>query len=159
MRWRGLSLAVCLGLFWLALSGHFTPLLLAVGAASVLASVLMARRARIVDAEGHPIEMIPRAITYYPWLAGEILKSAWSVTKIILSPSLPVTPTMTVVKAGQKSKVGAAVYANSITLTPGTITVGVHGGEFTVHALVREGALELESGGMDRRVTQFEGKR
>jgi multicomponent Na+:H+ antiporter subunit E len=54
---------------------------------------------------------------------------------------------------------GIATYANSITLTPGTITVGVSGRELTVHALVREGALDLESGGMDRRVSQFEGPR
>jgi multicomponent Na+:H+ antiporter subunit E len=50
-----------------------------------------------------------------------------------------------------------ATYANSITLTPGTITAEVSGNEFTVHALVRDGALDLEGGGMDRRVSQFEG--
>ena len=50
-----------------------------------------------------------------------------------------------------------ATYANSITLTPGTITVGVDGNELTVHALVNDGALDLEGGGMDRRVSQFEG--
>lgn len=48
-------------------------------------------------------------------------------------------------------------YANSITLTLGTIAVGVSGNELTVDALVRDGALDLEGGGMDRRVSQFEG--
>ena len=64
---------------------------------------------------------------------------------------------MTVVQASQKTAAGMATYANSITLTPGTITVGVNGSEFTVHALVRDGAIDLEGGGMDRRVSQFEG--
>jgi multicomponent Na+:H+ antiporter subunit E len=66
---------------------------------------------------------------------------------------------MTVVKAGQRTSLGIATYANSITLTPGTITVGVSGNDLTVHALVREGADDLEAGGMDARVTRFEGER
>ena len=64
---------------------------------------------------------------------------------------------MTIVRASQKTAAGVATYANSITLTPGTVTVGVNGRDLTVHALVREGALDLEGGGMDRRVSQFEG--
>jgi multicomponent Na+:H+ antiporter subunit E len=64
---------------------------------------------------------------------------------------------MTVVTASQRTPAGLATYANSITLTPGTITVGVAGNELTVHALVNDGALDLEAGGMDRRVSQFEG--
>jgi multicomponent Na+:H+ antiporter subunit E len=63
-----------------------------------------------------------------------------------------------VVDASQKSAAGLATYANSITLTPGTVTAGVNANKFTVHALVREGALDLEDGGMDRRVTAFEGR-
>jgi multicomponent Na+:H+ antiporter subunit E len=65
---------------------------------------------------------------------------------------------MTVVRASQRTTAGIATYANSITLTPGTVTVGVSGNELTVHALVREGALDLEAGEMDRRVTRFEGR-
>jgi multicomponent Na+:H+ antiporter subunit E len=86
----------------------------------------------------------------------EIAKSAWAVTKIIVNPRLPVSPTMTIVKASQRTSLGVNVYANSITLTPGTITVGVDGDELTVHALVKNGADDLETGGMDRRVSQFE---
>jgi multicomponent Na+:H+ antiporter subunit E len=64
---------------------------------------------------------------------------------------------MTIVTASQETGVGVAAYANSITLTPGTITVGVSGRELTVHALVRDGALDLEAGAMDARVRRFEG--
>ena len=154
---RYLGLAGFLFAFWLALSGHYTPMLVAAGAASSAVCVLAAIRMRAADAEGHPIELLRGAVTYFPWLFREITKSAWSVTKIILQPRLPISPTMTVVRASQRTTVGIATYANSITLTPGTITVGVDGNELTVHALVRDGAVDLEEGGMDRRVTRFEG--
>lgn len=154
---RYLSLAGFLFAFWVALSGHYTPMLVAAGAMSAVVCVLAAIRMRVADAEGHPIELFLGAVTYFPWLVREIAKSAWAVTKIILHPSLPISPTMTVVRASQKTTAGVATYANSITLTPGTITVGVSGNDLTVHALVKDGALDLEGGGMDRRVSRFEG--
>lgn len=154
---RYVSLAGFLFAFWIVLSGHYTPILVTAGAVSAVLCVLAAIRMRVADAEGHPVGLLWGAITYYPWLAVEIVKSAWSVTKVILHPGLPISPTMTVVRAGQRTTAGVATYANSITLTPGTITVGVNGNDLTVHALVRDGALDLEAGGMDRRVSQFEG--
>ena len=150
------SLGGFLFAFWLALSGHYTPTLIAVGAGSAVLCMLAAKRMRVADAEGHPIHLFPGALTYFPWLVREIVKSAWAVTKIIVNPALPISPTMTVVKASQRTPLGVNIYANSITLTPGTITVGVSGNDLTVHALVRDGANDLESGGMDRRVSQFE---
>lgn len=154
---RYISLAVFLFAFWLALSGHYTPVLVASGAACAILCLLAGLRMRVVDTEGHPIELFVRAVTYVPWLANEVTKSAWAVTKIILHPRLPISPTMTVVRASQRTTVGVATYANSITLTPGTITVGVDGNDLVVHALVREGALDLEAGGMDGRVSRYEG--
>lgn len=156
---RYLSLGAFLFVFWLVLSGHYTPMLIAAGAVSAALCVLAAVRVRAADKEGHPIELFAGALTYFPWLLVEIGKSAWTVTRIILHPKLPISPTMTVVTAGQKTTVGVATYANSITLTPGTITVGVAGNKLTVHALMNDGALDLEGGGMDRRVSQFEGNR
>ena len=154
---RYVSLTAFLFAFWLASSGHYTPGLVAAGAVSAGICVLAAVRMRVADGEGHPVELFWGAISYYPWLVREIAKSAWSVTKIILHPSLPISPTMTIVRASQRTAAGVATYANSITLTPGTVTVRVNGRDLTVHALVREGALDLEGGGMDRRVRQFEG--
>ena len=154
---RTVSLAAFLFVFWLALSGHYTPVLITVGAVVAVAVAAAGVRMRAVDEEGHPIHLAGAALTYFPWLLWEIAKAAWSVTKLILHPRLPISPTMTVVRASQRTKVGIATYANSITLTPGTITVGVRGDELTVHALVREGAADLEAGGMDRRVAQFDG--
>jgi multicomponent Na+:H+ antiporter subunit E len=155
---RSLSLAVSLFAFWLALSGHYTPLLITIGAISAGICVVVAWRVRSADEEGHPIELLRGAVTYYPWLTKEIAKSAWGVTRLILNPKLPISPTMTVVRASQTTAAGIATYANSITLTPGTVTAGVDGNTLTVHALVRDGALDLEAGEMDRRVKAFEGR-
>jgi multicomponent Na+:H+ antiporter subunit E len=155
---RLISLGLALFLFWLALSGHYTPALVGVGAAAALFCALVAVRMGIADREGHPIHLAGRFLTFLPWLLREIFKSAWGVTRIIVNPALPISPTMTRVNASQRTSLGIVTYANSITLTPGTITTGVKGNVLTVHALVREGARDLEEGGMDARVTQFEGR-
>lgn len=156
---RHASLGIMLFVFWLALSGHYTPLLIAIGAMCSLLCVLAGMRMRIVDAEAHPMHLFGRMLSYFPWLVWEIAKSAWSVSKVIVHPQLPISPTMTVVNAGQRTTVGIVTYANSITLTPGTITTGVKAHRLTVHALMRDGALDLEGGGMDARVSRFEGER
>jgi multicomponent Na+:H+ antiporter subunit E len=154
---RAISLGLTIAGFWLALSGHYTPFLLTIGAVSVLVAIAIVTRMGLIDSEGHPVHLLPAAMTYIPWLLIEILKSSWAVTKTILAPSLPISPTMTVVRASQRTNAGLATYANSITLTPGTITVSVRGDEFIVHALRSDGADDLEGGGMDARVQQFEG--
>ena len=151
------SLAIVLFAFWLALSGHYTPLLLGIGVLSTALCVYVAERMRIVDDEGHPIELGLRTPLYYPWLFLEIIKSAFAVARIIVHPKLPISPTMTVVRASQKTQAGVATYANSITLTPGTITTAEDDGVLTVHALTRASALDLEAGDMDARVARFEG--
>lgn len=151
------SSALVLYVFWLLLSGYFTAFLMTAGAASAIAVVALARRMEIVDHEGHPIHLGWRALTYWPWLVIEIVKSAWDVSKVILDPRLPISPTLIRVKTSQKTEVGVVVYANSITLTPGTISVDVGHGEILVHALTREGAAGLQTGEMDKRVTVFEG--
>jgi multicomponent Na+:H+ antiporter subunit E len=154
---RFISLSIFLLVFWLGLSGHYTPFLIGAGIGCTLLCVLAAIRLRVFDAEGHPVELFGRAVTYVPWLLKEIAKAGWAVTKVIVHPKLPISPTMTVVRASQRTTVGVATYANSITLTPGTITVGVNGNDLVVHALENAGALDLEGGGMDRRVRQYEG--
>lgn len=156
---RLLSLFIALLLFWLALSGHFSPFLVGAGLACSAVCVLAARQMQSADGEGHPLQLFVGALTYFPWLAWEICKSGWAVTRIIVDPRLPISPTMTRVKASQRTTVGMATYANSITLTPGTITTAVKGDTLTIHALVRDGAIDLEGGGMDARVAQFEGGR
>jgi multicomponent Na+:H+ antiporter subunit E len=153
---RKLSAAVTLFLFWIVLSGYFTPFLLAAGAVSAVAVVAFARRLEVVDPEGHPVHFAGMALRYWPWLAKEIVKSAWEVSMIILHPRLPISPNLVRVRSTQATAVGRVVFANSITLTPGTVTVEAGRGEFLVHALTREGAASLAGGDMDARVTRNE---
>ena len=156
---RALSLIIILFAFWLLLSGYFVPFLLTMGLLSAIAVAMLGRRMDLVDHEGHPIQLSWRLIFYWPWLFKEIVLSAWSVSRVILDPRLPVSPTLVRAKTSQKTTVGLVTYANSITLTPGTISVEVKPGEILVHALTREAANGLLEGEMDRRVTRFEGAR
>lgn len=151
------SAVLALFSFWLVLSGFFTAFLVGAGACSALAVVAFSRRMDVIDREGHPIHLSWRALTYWPWLVKEIVKSAWDVSKIILHPRLPVSPTLLRFKPTQRTPEGLVAHANSITLTPGTISVEVGADSFLVHAVTREGAAGVESGDMDRRVTRFEG--
>lgn len=153
---RSASLAAALFAFWVVLSGFFTPYLLTAGACCALLVVAFARRMAVVDAEGYPVHLTWRAMLYWPWLLREIVKSAWDVSKIVLDPRLPISPTMVRVKATQRSTVGMVTYANSITLTPGTISVDLKGDQILVHALTRGGADSLSAGDMDRQVSRFE---
>lgn len=144
--------------FWLVLSGFYTPFLITMGLLTALGVMWLARRMDVVDPEGHPIHLALRALfSYWPWLLREIVKSGWDVTRIILDPRLPVAPSLVRFKPTQKSDVGLATHANSITLTPGTISIEVGRGEFLVHAVSEAGADGIRDGEMDRRVSRFEG--
>lgn len=154
---RSISFLLALYAFWLLLSGMYTPFLMASGAGSALAIFLLARRMDVVDHEGHPIQLGWRPFfSYWPWLIKEILLSGWDVSKRILSPQLPLSPTLVEFAPTQRTDLGLVIHANSITLTPGTIAIEVQPGRFLVHALTCEGASGLAGSEMDRRCTELE---
>ena len=155
---HSLSLGAVLFTVWLTLSGHYTVLITSLGILSCAVVVSIMQRMDLIDHEGHPIHITWGAFTYIPWLIVEIIKSNLDVLRIILSPTLSATPTLVRVKASQTSDLGQVIYANSITLTPGTISVDVANGGILVHALTREGAEDLLNGEMDRRVTKMVGE-
>lgn len=151
-----ISSIIVLFVFWLVLSGYFEPFLMTAGAVSAIAVVWLGHRMAVIDHEGHPLRLGLRAPMYWPWLLKEIVKSAWDVSRIILNPRLPISPSLGRVKATQRTSVGLVIYANSITLTPGTVSVEVAEGEILVHALTREGLASVAEGDMDRRASRFE---
>ncbi len=152
--------AVYLGLFlfglWLLLSGRYVALLVALGLASSVFVVAIALRMDLVDQETHPIHLHPTIVLYWVWLTWEIIKANIDVARRILDPKLPISPNLLRVKATQKSDLGRVSYANSITLTPGTVSVSAEGDTIQVHALTRETAEALAKGEMDRHVTKIE---
>ena len=156
---RTLSLFILLFLSWLLLSGTYTALLLGFGVLSCLLVVAVCRRMKIVDPEGHPIHLIPGLLRYMPWFLWAIVKSNLDVVRRIVHPRMPLSPRLIRVEASQKTHLGQVIYANSITLTPGTVSVETDEGTIDVHALTRESAEDVRSGDMDRRVTDMEGER
>ena len=153
-----IGLFVALGVTWVFWSWHFTPLLLTLGAASVLFVLYLALRMDLVEDEVHPLGFPLRLLLYLPWLFLEIIKANLDVAARILNPRLPIKPSMIRVRAGQGSDLGRVVYANSITLTPGTVSVDTEGDTITVHALTDEAAEGVLTGEMDRRVGRLEGR-
>ncbi len=155
---RGLILFLALFGVWLLLSGHYTTTLMTYGALSCLGVVLLVGHLGILDEEALPAHLGIRPFLYAPWLLKEIVVSNLAVAKVILSPSLPIKPQILRVDASQTTDVGRVTYANSITLTPGTVTLDVRDGKLLVHALTTDSAEGLLSGEMDRRVARLEGK-
>ncbi len=137
----------------------YVPFLVTAGVGSAIAITLIARRMDVIDREGHPSRMAWFAIvSYWPWLIKEIILSAWTVTKLILHPRLPISPTLIEFVPSQKTDLGLVVHANSITLTPGTIAIEVEPGRMLVHALTRDGAGGLQNSEMDRRCSDLEAR-
>lgn len=155
---HAISLGLALAILWALLSGMFEPLLLGLGLVSIVLTIWIAHRMDVVDHEGHPIHLGPRAIFYFPWLMKEIGKANWDVAKIILRPKMDIQPHIFRTKASQLSDVGLTTYANSITLTPGTVTITMEeDGTFEVHALTDAARKGVETLDMDRRCTAMEG--
>ena len=153
----GLGLTFALATTWALLSGHTEPLIVAFGVFSVGAVVLLGQRMGIVDEEGVPLEIhTVRAVSYVPWLIWQVVLSNIDVARRIISPTLDIDPKLIVVQPSQKTYLGRVLYANSITLTPGTVSVRMYDGEILVHALHPDAAADLEGSTMDRWVTSVE---
>ncbi len=153
---RAFGLGAILFGFWLLLSGHYTPLLIGLGAASCALVVYLCLRMDVVDHEGVSLQINSRFWLYVPWLMKEVFVANLAVAKIILDPRLPISPSMVVFRGSQQTDVGKVLYANSITLTPGTITTGIEGQAFEIHALTAADLETDEQSGMDRRCTRVE---
>lgn len=152
-----LVLGISLSIVWWFLSGMTLVLIVSLGIFSVLLVLFLCWKMDKADGIKHPSEvMMPRVLFYYPWLLWEIIKSNIDIAKIIIAPSLNIQPQIFKINASQKSDVGIAIYANSITLTPGTITVGVDDNRFEIHALTQSSADGLNKGEMDTRVHALE---
>ena len=153
-----LNLLAVLFAMWLIWSGHYTPLLIGLGLASCLGVVLLCLRMGIVDREGLPLDLTWRTLAYVPWLTLEVVKSNVDLTRRVLRRKVSISPQIVELRSTQKSDLGRATFANSITLTPSTVTIdATTDGHFIVHAVAREVADYLLEGEMDRRATRVEG--
>ncbi len=151
-----ISLSLALVAFWLLNSGYYTPLILSLGAISIVVVVYIVHRMDVVDHESQPLDLSGKILGYYVWLAKEVILANISVVKKIWLGKGAISPTLTTITASQKTDMGKVIYANSITLTPGTVTIDLVADQITVHALMREDIQSLQAGEMDRRVSRLE---
>jgi len=155
---RYVLLSLTLMGFWLILSGHYTPLILFFGVFSCAVVTVVAWRMDRVDRYPFPLGLTWKIPGYLLWLLREIFKANLNVARIILDPRLPISPIMVPFRARMKSDLWRMVYANSITLTPGTITTGTDGEIFRIHALTWHDVDGREEDEMEERVLVLDGQ-
>jgi multicomponent Na+:H+ antiporter subunit E len=136
---------------WLLWSGHYSPLLLYLGAVSCGLVLLLATRTGFFDVDVYAFHLGPRLPGYWAWLLKEIVKANLTVARIVLSRRMAIQPTIVSIDASSLPLVSQATLANSITLTPGTVTIDVDRGMLEVHCLTTASADELQDGEMFRR--------
>lgn len=156
MKLHTISLFLTLAAFWLLISGHYTPLILLLGLGSIFLVIIIVHKMDVVDHESQPLYLTRNIFSYYLWLAKEILKANITVVKHIWLGNQSISPTLRRIKISQKTDMGKVVYANSITLTPGTVAIDLIDDEIIVHALLKQDIESLLAGEMDRRVSQLE---
>ena len=144
---------------WLSMSGVYKPLVVWLGAgSSLLAMIFVFRMDRAAEAaQVSASQRTVASIRYCWWLLVEIMKSNWSVVKTIMSPEMDIKQHAFQVPFSQKTELGQTIFANSITLTPGTITVEIEPGSFWVHTLKFDDETLSSLADMDGRVSATEG--
>ena len=154
---KALLLFVFYFVIWLLLSGHYDPLLLTLGVLSCITCLYVTWKAKFIDEEGLPLHLLIRLPIYTVWLFKEIIKANIDTAKIIILNNPD--PQNFRVKSSQKTEAGKVTYANSITLTPGTVTTVLDGDILEVHALSSDMADDVKSGVMDKKVSWLEGNK
>ena len=152
---RYIRSALVVAIIWLLLSGHYTTLILSLGALSVLAVTWFVWRMDRVDGELAVLPMRPRLLYYLLWLMWQVVLSNIDLVRRIWNPALPIRPTWQRLDIKVSSPLAKVLYANSITLTPGTLTTDVREDHFMVHSLTSEGIDELRKGDMERQIQRL----
>lgn len=132
---------------WYILSGKFDVVHFGTG---VLASLAIAATVRTVD-DGTRLRW-GRVVRFVPWLLGQVIVSNLRVARAVLSPRLPIRPTLLEIPPGMAGERALALLGIAVTLTPGTLTVDVDGDRLRVHALDDRLADDVRAGEMCRRV-------
>ncbi len=153
-----IRLMVTMAILWLLLSGLFKTQLLVLGVVSVLLVGWLATKMRVLRHRGQPVYFrFLHIFEYWAWLGWQILLSNIDVTKRILTPDMPIKPTLRRVTATPDTELGRVIYANSITLTPGTTAINfTPEDEILVHALHEDSLHELETGEMAAHIRDVE---
>ncbi len=147
--------AILLSIFWLLLSGFLQPLLLSFGAISVSAVLLILYRMDVIDKEQIQLQSFHKIFHYLIWLIGQIAISSFHVTKLVWGNAKDISPSLDKVSLKDIPADKRVLYANSITLTPGTLSVDLDENEISVHALESSSIEELKEGSMQRKISNL----
>jgi multicomponent Na+:H+ antiporter subunit E len=143
--------------FWIFLSGLFDPFHLSLGMISCALVAFISGDLLFADQslkKNHLLQIV-RFLRYLPWLLYQIVLANLHVAFLVLHPKMysKINPHIIRFKVKLKSDMALTTFANSITLTPGTITVLIHEGQFYVHSLDQKVADDLLTGEMEQRVS------
>jgi len=152
---RAIAWVLVLSLFWAGLSGYLKPLLVGSGVLSIAFSWWFVRRAKVELVDWSVPRMVLACVTYLPWLLWQVVLSNIRVTMIVWSPKLPIAPQVVEVPCSLTTPTGVTLFANSITMTPGTVTLSV-GETLLVHALTAKDAAGVLDGSMEARIRKLE---
>ena len=139
---------------WLLWSGLYTPLLLGLGVLSCAVTLYLAQRMQVLE-QVNLLRILLRLPAYWFWLAGQVVRSSLEVSRIVLHPQLPTSPTVLKLTELPEDAIGQAILGNSITLTPGTLTLDLQENQLLAHSLTRKGADELATGEFSQRVKRL----
>jgi len=144
-------------IFWFLLSGMTNLLMIMLGLFSSFLVVWIINKMDLID---HEVSFhnfnIGKLIIYFFWLLREIIVSNLKVCLYIVTPNKKINPEIIKIKSSQNSEFANVLYANSITLTPGTVTINVDKNDFTVHTLDTQFKESLEKNIMDKKILSTE---
>lgn len=153
---KTLLAAFLLFILWLLLSGHIEALLLSLGIASCLFAAWLANSLSLLNHDSAALRFNFSIPKFLPWFFIELIKSNLDVSRRILDPKLPIEPTFSTVPISQHSDIAKAVYANCITLTPGTYSININNDTIEVHCLTKQSAADMQKGEMSKRILSLE---
>jgi multicomponent Na+:H+ antiporter subunit E len=143
---------------WLLLSGHFGLLLLSLGLLSSIFVAWVSEKLGLFNNDYKMLKLNLKLPKFLPWFFIEVIKSNIDVSLRILHPKLPIEPNIMSLDVSQHSDVATAVYANCITLTPGTYSLDLNADNIVVHSLTKALADDLKTGAMSKRISALEPK-
>lgn len=139
-------------IFWLVLSGYYVASLIFLGVASAFGVAYLSARMEAIDFGDYRIRLFFKLPVYVVWLLWQIIKANISVARRIIHPQLPIEPQYLKVKLVSNLPLIHLIQANSITLTPGTVSAKIGDGFIQVHTLSRENADELQKGVLEAKL-------
>jgi len=155
MKIHTLSLSLLLAICWLLNSGLFKPLIFGMGIVSIILVLAIAARMKVIDEESQPLHLTKSIPAYYLWLLKELVVSNAQVVAAIWKGTNNLQPAMATIPMQEMSDMGKVIYANSISLTPGTVTTEVTDDSITVHALDKNSITAIASGDLEKRVRKL----